>query len=113
MNFEEIFKDLAPQRKETKIGQYSFYARPMTVSEFSEHITNPNKKERDDLAILNCIEDESGSPVFESIDQVKALYTTVRTELATAVAAMAIFLPPVDAEKSVKGTGLNDSNTSN
>ena len=111
MNFEEMFSDLAPKRNATVIGGHSFYARPMTVSEFCAHINNPNKNERDDLAILNCIEDDEGKPIFDSIDRVKALYSTVRSELAMAVATMTIFLPPVEVEQSVKTVGSNSSNT--
>lgn len=102
MNFEKMFADLAPKRNPIKIGEYTFYARPMTVNEFSEHINNLDKNARDDIAIFNCIEDEDGKRVFESTEQVKALYSTVRNELAMAVATMTVFLPAVDVEQSVK-----------
>ncbi|WP_283647928.1 cytochrome [Hafnia paralvei] len=99
MNFEEMFKDLIPERKAIKFGNHTFYVRPMTVSEFTAHVHNPNKSERDDIAIFNCVQDESGASVFSSVDEVKSLYTTVRSALAGEVAVASVFMPPNEVEK--------------
>ncbi|CAI0911806.1 cytochrome [Serratia sp. JSRIV001] len=102
MNKESMFAALAPKRKEISIKEFKFYARPMTVSEFQEHMSNPNKKERDAIMIKNCIVDESGNQIFDSVDEVKALYTNVQMELAQASADMAIFIEPRELEKQLK-----------
>ncbi len=99
MNFEEMFKDLIPERKPIKLGNHTFYVRPMTVSEFTAHVNNPNKSERDDIAIFNCVQDESAASVFSSVDEVKSLYTTVRSTLAGEVAVASVFMPPNEVEK--------------
>ncbi|MDP8728362.1 cytochrome [Serratia marcescens] len=111
MNFTEMFAALAPKKKEILINGFKFYARPMTVAEFQEHMTNENKNERDALMIFKCISDENNKPVFESVDQIKALYSNVQLELAQACADMSIFLPPREVEKSVKQTGQSDSDS--
>ena len=46
--------------------------------------------------ILECIEHEDGSKVFDSLEQVKALYTTVRAQLAGAVTRASIFTETVE-----------------
>ncbi|MEZ7211456.1 cytochrome [Pantoea ananatis] len=102
MDFSKMMEALAPKKTPVEISGYTFYARPMSVVEFSEHVSNPSKNDRDDLMILNCITDESGEKVFESLEQVKQLYTNVRSELASACAQASILLPATDIEKELK-----------
>ncbi|MES3870934.1 cytochrome, partial [Escherichia coli] len=47
-------------------------------------------EDQTDNMILKCIENEDGSPVFENIEQVKQLYTTVRAQLSAAVSAASV-----------------------
>lgn len=91
MNFEAMIAALSPKREPIKIGEFDFYARPMTVEEFGKlYFTGKSEKDKNDLMILNCIENEDGSPVFESIEQVQKLYTTVRAQLSSAVSKVSI-----------------------
>lgn len=99
MNFEKMMLDLAPKREPIKIGEYTFYARPMTVKEYIEHLYNPDKSDRDELTIFRCIQDENGKPIFESIEQVKSLYSNVKSVLIGAVADASIRIDPVEVEK--------------
>ncbi|HGA5124892.1 TPA: cytochrome [Salmonella enterica subsp. enterica serovar Javiana] len=93
---------LSPKKESVKIGGYTFYARPMSVAEFSKHITNPDKNGRDEISILNCIVDEDGNTIFENIEQVQALYTTVKAELAGLVATASLMPAPSEVEEEVK-----------
>ncbi len=102
MDINKMMETLAPKKSPVEIAGFQFYARPMTVQEFSSHINNPKKNDRDDLMILLCIEDENGNPVFESLEQVKALYTNVRSELANACANASVFIGPTQIEQEVK-----------
>lgn len=111
MKMQDMFAALAPKRKEIDINGFKFYARPMTVAEFQEHMSNENKGDRDAVMIFNCISDDEGLQVFESPEQVKSLYTNVQLELAQACAEMTIFLPPREVEQSVKETGPSNSDT--
>ncbi|PEH74292.1 cytochrome [Edwardsiella tarda] len=104
MNFNEMMAALSPKRESLTIQGYQFYARPMTVQEFNDHITNADKDARDELSILRCIEDEEGNPVFTDIKQVKQLYTTVRAELIGLVALATLMPEPSKVEKEVKKT---------
>ncbi|OAT17079.1 hypothetical protein M977_04325 [Buttiauxella gaviniae ATCC 51604] len=99
MNFEKMMQDLAPKREPIQIGEYTFYARPMTVKEYLEHLYNPDKSDRDELTIFRCIQDEDGKPVFETIDQVKKLFSNVKSILIGAVADASIRIDPVEVEK--------------
>jgi hypothetical protein len=111
MKIPEMFAALAPKQKEVEINGFKFYARPMSVAEFQEHMSNEDKHGRDAIMIHRCILDDEGLQVFESPEQVKSLYTNVQLELAQACADMTIFLPPREVEKSVKETGLSNSDT--
>ncbi|EFH9636877.1 cytochrome, partial [Escherichia coli] len=55
MNINEMLAALTPARKSIEINGFKFYARPMTVVEFNEHITAVDKNGRDELTILNCV----------------------------------------------------------
>ena len=94
-NFEEMIAALSPKREAVELNGFKFYARPMTVSEFGEAFYQ-GKEDRNDIMILECIEHEDGSKVFDSLEQVKALYTTVRTQLAGAVTRASIFTETVE-----------------
>ncbi|MEJ1770498.1 cytochrome [Escherichia coli] len=102
MNINEMLAALSPKRESVTIGGFTFYARPMSVKEFNEHVFNTDKEDRDERSILRCIEDEDGKPVFESIEQVKALYTNVRSELIGLVAQVSLMQDPAVIENEVK-----------
>ncbi|HFR7074815.1 TPA: hypothetical protein ACHXQG_002413, partial [Shigella sonnei] len=102
MNLNEMLKALSPKRESLTLGGFTFYARPMSVQEFNEHVFNTDKKDRDERSILRCIEDEDGKPVFESIEQVKALYTSVRSELIGLVAQASLMKDAAVIENEVK-----------
>ncbi|HAX2909450.1 TPA: cytochrome [Escherichia coli] len=102
MNINEMLAALTPARKSIEINGFKFYARPMTVVEFNEHITAVDKNGRDELTILNCVQDEDGNQIFESIDQVNALYTTAKQKLIGLVAMASIMPEPSEVEESVK-----------
>ncbi|STW00193.1 Uncharacterised protein [Klebsiella pneumoniae] len=73
-NFEEMIAALSPKREAVELNGFKFYARPMTVSEFGEAFyQGKDKEDRNDIMILECIEHEDGSKVFDSLEQVKAL----------------------------------------
>ncbi|HBZ1077151.1 cytochrome [Klebsiella pneumoniae] len=96
-NFEEMIAALSPKREAVELNGFKFYARPMTVSEFGEAFyLGKDKEDRNDIMILECIEHEDGSKVFDSLEQVKALYTTVRAQLAGAVTRASIFTETVE-----------------
>lgn len=95
-NFEKMIADLSPKRESVKIGDYEFFARPMTVSEFGDFYINNETTDRNDMMILNCIEHKDGSRVFESIEKVQALYTTIRAQLAGAVSKASIMVDAPD-----------------
>ncbi|CAM7336660.1 cytochrome [Escherichia coli] len=97
MNFDEMLASLSPKREPVEINGYKFYARPMTVSEFGEfYFKNENTEERNDRMILNCIQHEDGTSVFKEIAQVQKLYTTVRSQLASAVSNASILTKDSD-----------------
>ncbi|MDM2788096.1 cytochrome [Citrobacter sp. Cpo113] len=97
MNFDEMLASLSPSREPVEINGFKFYARPMTVSEFGEfYFKNENTEERNDRMILNCIQHEDGTPVFKEIAQVQKLYTTVRSQLASAVSNASILTKDSD-----------------
>ncbi|MEH3800183.1 cytochrome [Escherichia coli] len=102
MNINDLLKTLSPKREAMEINGFKFYARPMSVQEFNEHIQNNNKEDRDERTILKCIEDESGKPVFTNIKQVKALYTTVKAQLIGLVALASMMPEPSKVEEEVK-----------
>ncbi|WP_105471663.1 cytochrome [Escherichia coli] len=102
MNLQEMLAALTPARKSIEINGFKFYARPMTVVEFNEHITAVDKNGRDELTILNCVQDEEGNQIFESIEQVNALYTTAKQKLIGLVAMASIMPEPSEVEESVK-----------
>ena len=96
-NFEEMIAALSPKREAVELNGFKFYARPMTVSEFGEAFyQGKDKEDRNDIMILECIEHEDGSKVFDSLEQFKALYTTVRAQLAGAVTRASIFTETVE-----------------
>ncbi|EOX5471731.1 cytochrome [Escherichia coli] len=102
MNINDLLKALSPKREAMEINGFKFYARPMSVKEFNEHIQNNNKEDRDERTILRCIEDESGNPVFTNIKQVKTLYTTVKAQLIGLVALASMMPEPSKVEEAVK-----------
>lgn len=102
MNINDLLKALSPKREAMEINGFKFYARPMSVQEFNEHIQNGNKEDRDERTIMKCIEDENGKPVFTNIKQVKALYTTVKANLIGLVALASMMPEPSKVEEEVK-----------
>ena len=90
--FEKMISDLSPKREPVKVGEYVFFARPMTVSEFGEFYMNSESEDRNDMMILKCIQNKDGSNVFENIEQVKSLYTTIRAQLAGSVSKASIMV---------------------
>lgn len=102
MNLNEMLKALSPKRESVTVSGYTFYARPMTVQEFNEHVFNTDKVDRDERSILRCIVDENDKPVFESIEQVKSLYTSVRSELIGLVAQASLMKEAAEIENDVK-----------
>ncbi|HFG7647166.1 TPA: cytochrome [Salmonella enterica subsp. enterica serovar Javiana] len=102
MNLNDMLAALSPKREAMEINGYKFYARPMTVREFNEHIQNGNKADRDERTILNCVTDESGKPIFKNLDQVKALYTSVKAQLIGLVAMASLMPEPSKIEEEVK-----------
>ncbi|SQP91238.1 Uncharacterised protein [Escherichia coli] len=44
MNLNEMLKALSPKRESLTLGGFTFYARPMSVQEFNEHVFNTDKK---------------------------------------------------------------------
>ncbi|EJK1262908.1 cytochrome [Salmonella enterica] len=102
MNLNEMLKALSPKRESITINGFTFYARPMTVSEFNSHIMNRDKNGRDEIAIMNCIVDENGKQIFESIEQVNSLFTTARAELVGLVAQASLMASPSEVEEEVK-----------
>lgn len=104
MNLNEMLAALSPKRESIEINGYKFYARPMTVVEFSQHLTAQEKNGRDELSILNCIVDEDGNQIFQNIEQVNALYTTVKQQLIGLVALATIMPDPAAIESEVKKT---------
>ncbi|EHH6189109.1 cytochrome [Salmonella enterica] len=104
MNLNEMLAALSPKRESVEINGYKFYARPMSVVEFSQHLTAKDKNGRDELSILNCIVDEDGKQVFQTIEQVNSLYTTVKQQLIGLVAMASIMPDPAEIESEVKKT---------
>lgn len=104
MNLNEMLAALSPARQSVEINGFKFFARPMTVVEFSQHLTAQDKNGRDELSILNCIVDEEGNQIFQNIEQVNALYTTVKQQLIGLVAMASIMPEPAEIEAEVKKT---------
>lgn len=102
MNLNDMLAALSPKREAMEINGYKFYARPMTVREFNEHIQNNDKDDRDERTILRCVTDEKGKPVFKNLDQVKALYTNVKAQLIGLVALASLMPEPSKVEEEVK-----------
>ncbi|MBC5790608.1 cytochrome [Providencia sp. JUb39] len=102
MNLNDLLAALSPKRQAMEIQGFKFYARPMSVREFNEHIQNNNKEDRDEKTILRCVEDESGKPVFKNIEQVRGLYTTVKAQLIGLVALASMMPEPSKVEQEVK-----------
>lgn len=96
-DFNKMLADLSPKKKVITIKGHDFFARPMTVTEFSEfYYKNLEVSDRNDNMILACIVDKDNNCVFESIEQVQSLYTSVRAELANAVSKASILAIKVD-----------------
>ncbi|EDA8844930.1 cytochrome [Salmonella enterica subsp. enterica serovar Agbeni] len=102
MNINEMLAALSPKRESITFGEYTFYARPMTLKEFNEHVMNGNKELRDEVSIMRCIVDEDNNPIFESIEQVRGLYTSVRNEMIGLVAQASLMPEPAKVEEEVK-----------
>ncbi|EPG2187937.1 TPA: cytochrome [Enterobacter hormaechei subsp. steigerwaltii] len=86
LDFQEMMAALAPKKEPVEINGFKFYVRPMSVSELAAAFqVSDNKEDRGDLMILACVQHEDGSQVFETLEQVQALYTTVRSKLYSAV----------------------------
>ncbi|MEP6458188.1 cytochrome [Citrobacter freundii] len=97
MNFEEMLASLSPKREKITINGFDFYARPMTVQEFGEfYYQDKSESDRNDLMILKCIEKEDGTPVFENLEQISKLYTTVRAQLSNFVSKVSILTEKAD-----------------
>lgn len=104
MNTDKMMLDLCPPRKSITMGEHTFYARPMMMKEYIDHITNPNKEDRDELTILRCIIDENGNPVFTDIEQIKRLYTVARSNLISLISEVSIVMDLVEFEKKSEAT---------
>ncbi|WP_311750741.1 cytochrome [Proteus columbae] len=102
MKINDLLAALSPKREAMEIQGFKFYARPMSVREFNEHVQNNDKEDRDERTILRCIEDEDGKPVFKNINQVKALYTNVKAQLIGLVAMASLMPEPSKIEQEVK-----------
>ncbi|EIC3047327.1 cytochrome [Salmonella enterica subsp. enterica serovar Manhattan] len=102
MNLHEMLAALSPKRESITFGDYTFYARPMTLKEFNEHVLNGNKELRDEISIMRCIVDEDNNPIFTSVDQVRGLYTSVRNEMIGLVAQASLMPEPSKVEEEVK-----------
>ncbi|EAS3554514.1 cytochrome [Salmonella enterica] len=102
MNLHEMLAALSPKREAMEIDGFTFYARPMTLKEFNEHLLNANKELRDEISIMRCIVDEDNNPVFTDINQIRQLYTSVRSELIGLVATASLMPEPAKVEEEVK-----------
>ena len=71
MNINEMLAALSPKRESLTIGGFTFYARPMSVKEFNEHVFNTDKEDRDERSILRCIEDEDGSQYLNLLNKLR------------------------------------------
>ncbi|HBZ8158457.1 TPA: cytochrome [Escherichia coli] len=103
MNFQEMLSALSPKREPVELAGFKFYARPMTLSEYGEgFIASKDGADVNDQMILKCIQNEDGTPVFNSIDEVTSLYTTVRSVLTGAIqkASFHVEKTPDEMEKS-------------
>lgn len=102
MDLNEMLAALSPKREAMEINGFKFYARSMSVREFNEHLQNDNKEDRDERTILRCIVDESGKPIFKNLEQVKALYTSVKAQLIGLVALASLMPEANKVEEEVK-----------
>ncbi|HAK5372900.1 TPA: cytochrome [Salmonella enterica] len=103
MIINEMLAALSPKRKSIQFGEYTFYARPLTLKEYNEYLFNPSKELRDEIAIMRCIVDEEDKPIFSSVEQVRGLYTSVRNEMIGLVAESSLMMPtPSEVEEEVK-----------
>ncbi|ECW0786387.1 TPA: cytochrome [Salmonella enterica] len=102
MNINEMLAALSPKRESIQFGEYTFYARPMTLKEYNEHLFNSNKELRDEISIMRCIVDEEDKPIFSSVEQVRGLYTSVRNEMIGLVAQASLMPAPSEVEEEVK-----------
>ncbi|ECX0160811.1 cytochrome [Salmonella enterica subsp. enterica serovar Muenchen] len=102
MKLHEMLAALSPKRESLTIGGFTFYARPMSVVEFNQHIIAADKNGRDEISILNCIVDEDGNQVFETLEQVQSLYTTVKSQLIGLVASASLMPEASEVEEAVK-----------
>lgn len=104
MNINEMLTALSPKRESLNMGGFDFYARPMNFQEYAETISNPNEKNRHEYLILKCIENEDGTPVFENIEQIRGLYTNIRTNLINMISEASFMPDPVEVEKKSEAT---------
>lgn len=102
MNINDMLAALSPKKESIEINGYTFYARPMTLKEFNEHVFNGDKENRDELSIFRCIVDENDKPIFENIEQVRKLYTNVRSQLIGLVASASLMPEASAVESEVK-----------
>lgn len=102
--FEQMMKDLTVENKPVEFGKYTFYVRPMTVAEYHTHITNDDKKLRDEQTILACTLTEDGKQLFTDIEQVKNLVVQVRQVLIGSIAQVTLSLDPAVFEKKSEAT---------
>lgn len=102
--FEQMIKDLTVENKPVEFGKYTFYVRPMTVAEYHTHITNDDKKLRDEQTILACTLDKDGNQLFKDIDQVKNLVVQVRQFLIGSIAQVTLSIDPAVFEKKSEAT---------
>ena len=104
MNYAEMIASLAPANKKVDFKGFSFFCRPMTVQEFIAHCSSYGDPQREEKAILACVVDADGKPVFKSLDDVLRLPTTLRSLLANGIGEMTMVeddeLP--EFEESVK-----------
>ncbi|MGA3900222.1 phage tail assembly chaperone family protein, TAC [Klebsiella aerogenes] len=86
MDIKNMLSALTSKRESIELKGFKFYARPMSITEYSEYYSSTDsEQDKDDRIILKCIEDENGKPVFSDINEVKSLYTNVRFALAALI----------------------------
>lgn len=105
-DFNQMMKELTVENKPCEFGKYTFYVRPMTVAEYHIHISNDDKKLRDEQTILACTLNEDGSQMFSDIEQVKKLVVQVRQFLIGNIANVTLSLDPAVFEKKSEATPI-------
>lgn len=99
---EEMFASLAPKKNEFIINDYKFYARPLTVSEFAEYCGFTEQEDRNYYMILKAVVEADGSQIFDSVEQIKALWPDVQFTLLLEASKMSVRVSPREIEESLK-----------